>query len=201
MNPLQEAACDEQDRRTSLSLADRSTGLNAGQDCVTPKIVDPECAELLHGLNNVLVGMLLNAQVLEWKLPSYSRLKRNLHEIERNAQRGGELVRRLLKRFELPHSEQLTGGNNGAEAAAIDPAVIASANVEPDSAGPTEVGELELPGPTATSQLKIGKRCLTHLCDARTSVVFPKRDNGHAGTDELVCTVDHPKHRSKGKKA
>src|SRR5271165_158772 len=97
MNPLQEAACDEQDRRTSLSLADRSTGLNAGQDCVTPKIVDPECAELLHGLNNVLVGMLLNAQVLEWKLPSYSRLKRNLHEIERNAQRGGELVKAAVE--------------------------------------------------------------------------------------------------------
>jgi hypothetical protein len=49
---------------------------------------DSESAELLHGLNNVFVTMLLNAQVLEWKLPSYSRLKRNLHEIERNAQRG-----------------------------------------------------------------------------------------------------------------
>jgi len=64
-------------------LTDRSTGLDAGEACDTVKIVDPECAELLHGLNNVLVGMLLNAQVLEWKLPSYSRLKRNLHEIER----------------------------------------------------------------------------------------------------------------------
>ena len=180
-----------------MSLTDRSTGLNAGEACVTPKIVDPECAELLHGLNNVLVGMLLNAQVLEWKLPSYSRLKRNLHEIERNAQRGGELVKRLLKRFELPHSEQLIGGHNGGEATAIDPAVIASANVEPDS----EAEEIELPGPAAPSRLKIGKRCLTHLCDARTSAVFPKRDNGHAGTDELVCTVDHPKHRSKGKRA
>ena len=60
---------------------------------------DPAVAELLHELNNVLVSMLLSAQVMEWKLPSYSRLKRNLHEMERNAQRGGELVKRLLQRM------------------------------------------------------------------------------------------------------
>lgn len=59
-----------------------------------------EFAEILHGLNNALVSMLLNAQVIELKLPSYSRMKRNLHEIERNAQRGGELVKRLLSRLE-----------------------------------------------------------------------------------------------------
>ena len=57
-----------------------------------------ECGELLHGLNNALASVLLNAQVMAWKLPSYSRSKRYLHEIERNAQRGGELVKRLLER-------------------------------------------------------------------------------------------------------
>lgn len=51
--------------------------------------------DILHGLNNALVSILLNAQVIEWKLPSYSRLKRNVHEVERSAQRGGLLVRRL----------------------------------------------------------------------------------------------------------
>lgn len=50
---------------------------------------------LLHDLNNVLVAILLNAQVVEWKLPSYSRLKRNVHEIERGAQRGAVIVSRL----------------------------------------------------------------------------------------------------------
>ena len=50
---------------------------------------------LLHELNNVLVAILLNAQVVEWKLPSYSRLKRNVHEIERGAQRGAVIVSRL----------------------------------------------------------------------------------------------------------
>ena len=59
-----------------------------------------DCAEILHGLNNVLASMLLNAQVMEWKLPSYSRSRRYLHEIERNAQRGGELVKRLLERLD-----------------------------------------------------------------------------------------------------
>ena len=50
---------------------------------------------LLHDLNNVLVAILLNAQIVEWKLPSYSRLKRNVHEIERGAQRGAFIVSKL----------------------------------------------------------------------------------------------------------
>jgi hypothetical protein len=77
--------------------------------------VDAECAELLHGLNNALVSTLLNAQVMEWKLPSYSRLKRNLHAIERNAQRGGELVKRLLYHLGTPGLNDLTGGQGCAE--------------------------------------------------------------------------------------
>jgi hypothetical protein len=57
--------------------------------------VEPESSDILHGLNNVLVSILLNAQIIEWKLPSYSRLRRNLHEVERSAQRGAALVKRL----------------------------------------------------------------------------------------------------------
>jgi len=53
-------------------------------------------AETLHDLNNVLLAILLNADVIAWKLPSYSRVKRNLHEIERSARSGAVLVRRLL---------------------------------------------------------------------------------------------------------
>ena len=52
--------------------------------------------EILHGLNNVLVSILLNAQLIEWKLPSYSHLRRNVHEIERSAQRAVVLLKRLL---------------------------------------------------------------------------------------------------------
>ncbi len=54
-----------------------------------------DCEDFLHGLNNVLVSVLLSAQVIEWKLPSYSQFRRNLHEIERSARRGSDLVVRL----------------------------------------------------------------------------------------------------------
>jgi hypothetical protein len=57
------------------------------------------CIELLHDLSNTFAAMLLNAQVLDGKLPSYSRAKRYIHEIERSAQRGGMLLKRLLDRL------------------------------------------------------------------------------------------------------
>jgi len=56
-----------------------------------------------------------------------------------------------LKCFELPHGEQLTGGHNGGEAAAIDPALIAPAYKEPDAAVLAEAGALESPRPTTPS--------------------------------------------------
>jgi len=73
-------------------------------ECDARQYSADDCRELLHSLNSVLVSVLLSAQVLEWKLPSYSRLRRNLHEIERNAQRGGELVRRLQKSLDIDPS-------------------------------------------------------------------------------------------------
>ncbi len=54
------------------------------------------CADVLHELSNVMTGVLTNAQVLGWKLPPYSHLKRSVREVERNAQRGGELLKRLM---------------------------------------------------------------------------------------------------------
>jgi hypothetical protein len=78
-----------------------------------------ECGELLHTLNNALASVLLNAQVMAWKLPSYSRGKRYLHEIERNAQRGGELVKRLLERSQAKCNMGRCTGRPGAEAAPV----------------------------------------------------------------------------------
>jgi hypothetical protein len=57
-----------------------------------------DCAEVLHELSNVMTGVLTNAQMLGWKLPPYSHLKRPVREVERNAQRGGELLKRLINR-------------------------------------------------------------------------------------------------------
>jgi hypothetical protein len=58
-----------------------------------------DCEELLHQLANVMTGVLMNAQVLEWKLPPYSHLKRSVRELERNAQRGSEMLKRLTRRL------------------------------------------------------------------------------------------------------
>jgi len=56
------------------------------------------CAELVHELSNLVTAVLLNAQMLEWKLPPYSHIKRPIREMARNAQRASELLRRLTGR-------------------------------------------------------------------------------------------------------
>jgi len=60
--------------------------------------------ELLHELNNAFAVVVMNAQALDSKLPSYSRAKRYLHEIERSAQRGEALLKRLLQRLAADES-------------------------------------------------------------------------------------------------
>src|ERR1035441_8889604 len=95
-----------------------------------------KCAETLHGLNNVLASMLLNAQVLEWKLPSYSRSRRYLHEIERNAQRGGELVKRLLEELEKSCSKGLSSSRRGVEVPGLTGAECAAEALELEAACP-----------------------------------------------------------------
>jgi len=79
-----------------------SLGQSGGES--TPVIVPSPLAadytaEALHALSNAFASVLLNAQVLDGKMPSYSRAKRYVHEIERSAQRGGALLKRLLERF------------------------------------------------------------------------------------------------------
>lgn len=83
-------------------------------DTLSPPDRIDQGRDILHGLNNALVSILLNAQVIEWKLPSYSRLKRNVHEVERSAQRGGLLIQRLRNWLDngdagvSPHAERET---------------------------------------------------------------------------------------------
>lgn len=55
------------------------------------------CVELLYELERLMGGMLVNAQVMQWKLPPYSHSKRYVREIERSAQRGGSIVQQLLR--------------------------------------------------------------------------------------------------------
>jgi len=58
-----------------------------------------DCRELAHELSNVMTAVIVNAQLLDWRLPPYSRLKRPVHEMERNAQRARELLRSLQRRM------------------------------------------------------------------------------------------------------
>lgn len=81
------------DEHASCFACERATALPA--DAITK-----ELGLILHDLNNVFVSILLNAQVIEWKLPSYSRIKRNVHEVERSAQRGAVLVKRISQRVQ-----------------------------------------------------------------------------------------------------
>jgi len=57
-----------------------------------------DCEDLLHQLSNVITPILMHAQMLEWKLPPYSHLKRSVRELERNARRASELLKALVRR-------------------------------------------------------------------------------------------------------
>jgi len=77
----------------------QSGGEGAQPDPHRSPLASEYCVELLRELNNSFAAVLMNAQVLDGKMPSYSRSKRYIHEIERSAQRGGALLKRLLERL------------------------------------------------------------------------------------------------------
>lgn len=69
---------------------------NAADAALSSPPPHDRCLDMLNTLGKVLAAVLVNAQVMDGKLPSYSRSKRYMHEIERHAQRGAELVKRLI---------------------------------------------------------------------------------------------------------
>ncbi len=117
-----------------------------------------DCEELLHELSNVVTGVLMNAQVLEWKLPPYSHLKRSIREVERNAQRGSELLKRLMRRLARVEAKSEGEGMSGEEIEAVQTCVSSELTRK-------RIGETSAD--------------LTGDCDPRTSGVFPKRDDGN----------------------
>ena len=90
-------ACD--DETSQMSSAEQGREECDAGNPRSSRAFSGDCADLVHELANTTTAVLMNAQVLGWKLPPYSRLKRPLREIERNAQRGGELMKRLLRRL------------------------------------------------------------------------------------------------------
>lgn len=65
----------------------------------------PATLDTLHQVANAMTTVMINAQAVGWKLPPHSRVKRQVREIERSAQRGGELLKSLLQRFATVHGE------------------------------------------------------------------------------------------------
>jgi hypothetical protein len=129
----------------------------------------PFLTDSLHELANAVTAVLMNAQVLEWKLPPYSRLKRPVREIERHAQCGGALLQRLLHQFEAtdicPQVPSLHEAMPGSMAAVPGP--------DANAAGPGKLPPLA-PLPPAPGSIFLRKGELTSLCDRCTSVMSHK---------------------------
>lgn len=69
-----------------------------------------DCKELLHEISNTITGVLMNAQILERKLPPYSHLKRLVRQVARGAQGGSELLKQLMR--SLANSDTKVGRAN-----------------------------------------------------------------------------------------
>jgi len=173
------AAITEEASDTRVSAAflsgDHSGAIaSSGQDEVNAGSgsLPTDCANAMHELANSVTALLLNTQVLEWKLPPYSRLKGLVREIERHAQRSGTLLKCLLGRCETdPFQHQ--GGK-------LSPSHGATLAREAQGPAARHAGPVKLP-PVAPSPAVPGlgfppERELTSLCDRCTSIPFPKEE-------------------------
>ncbi len=157
-----------------VSEAISSCGAGEGRDAKTPRSSQlrcNDCAGLVHELSNTMTAVLMNAQLLEWKLPPYSRLKRPVLEVERNAQRGGELLKRLRHQFGESASQP------GQWPSKADALTVVTAQ-EP-SVSTTVSLPRHLAAGAAAPGFSTGPTELTLGCDPCTSSFFPKGDDGN----------------------
>lgn len=113
-------------------------------------------AEVLRDVSDAFAGVLSNAQVMDWKLPSYSRSKRYIHEIERNAQRGGELAKRLLRQLNDSPGEQ------GPADAELDQEIKKTACEVPPESKTTAVAATQEPSATTSPRVNQPVDALVH---------------------------------------
>jgi hypothetical protein len=147
---------------TSSSCGDREGRVS---DTACPSHAVEGCSGLVHELSNLMTTILLNAQMLEWKLPPYSHLKRPVREVARNAQRASELMRRLQQRCgQRSHLSQIEYDPPSLDLDGPATASALTTRSAPENARMAET----LPRQTFD---------LTTGCDRRTSKAFPKRDD------------------------
>jgi len=163
-----------------LREADHKVTPALGGDVTGPESCwcgDGEGAEAatLHELANSVTAVLVHAQVLEWKLAPYSRLKRPLRELERHARRSGALLRRWLQQRESGPAKRAEREFCGpvpswhgimAAVTAQGPDAEARAQVKLPSLTPASSGPGPFPPETE----------LTLSCDLCTSTLFPKEE-------------------------
>jgi hypothetical protein len=90
-----------------LSSSDEAREAHATGSAYASRSTPVGCSDLLDELATVLSGMVTNAQALQWKLPAYSHSRRYVREIERSAQRGGSLVKQLVRHLEDPGEKEV----------------------------------------------------------------------------------------------
>jgi hypothetical protein len=152
---------------------DSPIGEGEASDIARPRCSHPGCADTMHELANSVTALLINTQVLEWKLPPYSRLKRQVREIERHAQRSGTLLKGLLGRLEKNEAVQESCGRvpfwRGTTAAVT--AQGSAATDERAVKRPSQRRSPSAPGPGFPPEKE-----LTSMCDRCTSTSFPKEE-------------------------
>ncbi len=132
------------------------------------------CANALHELANTITAVLMNAQVMEWRLPPYSRLKRPVREIERQAQRSSALLKRLLRQIERTDDatqescQQVSSWHETM-------AVVTVREPEVTAEGPEKL-PAPVRSPSASGSCFPSENELTRSCDRCTSAFFPKEE-------------------------
>jgi hypothetical protein len=154
-----------------------SGGEGEERDAQTPRSSHPArgCADTLHELANSMTAVLINAQALEWKLPPYSRLKRPVREIERNARRSEALLKRLLREFEIDLPEAAGQAFCGPVPSWRGTVAAVTAQGPTVTEGPVNLPP-PAPSPSAPASALSPETELTSVCDLCTSAVFPKEE-------------------------
>ena len=177
-NPPQRAPISSDYEISQMSSAEQGREERDPANPRPSRAFSDDCTDLLHELANTTTVVLMNAQVLAWKLPAYSRLKRPLREIERNAQRGGELMKRLLGRLAADTTEP-----------AGEPRPCGNASIS----GLTNTVTAQEPGVDSGSAVNLPPRMNSHPAPVFSSgpevnsqpdvmpalACFPKRDDGN----------------------
>jgi hypothetical protein len=129
----------------------------------------------LHELANSITAVLVHAQVLEWRLPPYSRLKRPVREIERHARRSGALLRRLLGQCEpgLMEMDEREFCGPVPSLHGIMAAVMAQG---PGTTARRQEKWPSLAPPSSAPGSFSPETELTSPCDLCTSTLFPKEE-------------------------